>query len=188
MSARQDPSDRSGDPYVSHAKAAQWRPERTRVLETLGFKVVALVLTSTLAILLWQFAIASIGYGASVVQAADRSTQAVIQECPRGLGVPDSCTVRLTGTGWSQVSELSHPGLFALNPGDVVTVTRHDDGSVGMAGWQPLADAGLLALLAIAVTGYAIGWWRRVLEHSNPRYDGGDPMEEHTFEQDLRRD
>ena len=35
-------------------------------------------------------------------------------------------------------------------------------------------------LTSLAVTGYAIGWWRRVLEHQNPLYDGSDPEDDFT--------
>lgn len=157
------------------------------MLETLTFKVVALALTATLALLLWQFAIAAIGYGASVV-AADRTAPAVVEQCSRGIGVDDGCTVRVTDGAGARSVPLEHPGLFALGAGDRVDVALFDDGSVGMAGWQPLADAGLLALLAVAVTTYAIGWWRRVLEHQNPLYDGGDPHDDLALPEPHRRD
>ena len=171
--------DRPGDPSTSRGRSPEWRGERTRVLETLPFKVVALVLTSTLALLLWQFAIAAIGYSATVL-GARQTAQAVVETCPRGFGVEDACIVRFTDdAGRARSDVLEHPGIFALSPGDRIDVAI-SEGSVGMAGWQPIADAGLLALLAVAVTGYAIGWWRRVLEHQNPLYDGSDPEDDFT--------
>lgn len=157
------------------------------MLETLSFKVVALALTATLALLLWQFAIPAIGYGASVV-GADRTAQAVVEQCARGIGVDDGCVVRVTEAGSARSATLEHPGLFALGSGDRVDVALFDDGSVGLAGWPPLADAGLLTLLALAVTGYTIGWWRRVLEHRNPLYDGGDPQDDLALPEPRRRD
>ncbi|MDO5711202.1 MAG: hypothetical protein Q4P32_05615, partial [Micrococcales bacterium] len=119
---------------------------------------------------------------------------AVVVHCPRGLGslthaddtaadeageAGDGCIVRFTDTSARlRTATLEHPGLFSLDPGDEITVVLRDGGAVAMAGWQPLADAGLLLLLAVAVSGNAVGWWRRVLEHRDPRYDGGDPLDD----------
>ncbi len=147
-----------------------------RLVETLAFKVVALVIAATVAILLWQFALRVTGYAAGVV-GRDTVTATVV-ECDRSFGVHGPCVVKFVDDeGHSRRADLSNPGLFALSSGDQVPVVAQDDGTAGLGGWQPLFDTGLLLLLAGAFTGYAIGWWRRVLEHGTAPYDGGDPDE-----------
>lgn len=147
-----------------------------RLVETLAFKVGALIVVSTVAILLWQFGLRVVGYAAG--QLGEPTVSGSVVECSRTLGVRGPCLVDFTDVaGHQRRADLSNPGLFALSPGDVVPVVAREDGTVGLGGWQPLFDAGLLVVLALAFSSYAIGWWRRVLEHGTRPYDGGDPDE-----------
>lgn len=156
------------------------RPDRldhatspARIVETLTFKVVALVVASSVAILLWQFTLRVIGYAAGQL---GRDTQtATVVACARTLGVDGPCVVSYGSP--PQQGHLTSPGLFAMSPGDLVPIVTRGDGTVGLGGWQPIFDASLLLVLAVIFTGYAIGWWRRVLEHTSPTYDGGEPSD-----------
>ncbi len=163
---------------VRPGRAAQGSRAPGNLVESIAFKVGALIVTAGLAIFLWQYAIGAIAYGASLARVSE-TTRASIEQCARGLNGDNACVVSFTdGTGTQRTAELEHPGLFSLSPDDQITVALRDTGAVGMAGWQPVADAGLLTLLSIALTGYAIGWWRRVLDHNDPLYDGGDPVDD----------
>lgn len=145
-----------------------------RLVETLTFKVIALVIAATVAILLWQFALRFVGYALGHAWPRE-TTSAVVAECDRTLGIDGACLVDFTDpAGRPNRAELTNPGLFAMSPGERVPVVV-GDGTVGLGGWQPIVDSGVLLTLSLAFTGYAIGWWRRVLEHDNPLYDGGEP-------------
>lgn len=147
-----------------------------RLMGSLAFKVVALVVAAAVAILLWQFALRVVGYAAN--HSMRPTTTATVVECSRTLGVSGPCVVDFTNDhGQSQQADLINPGLFALSTSEQVQVVPMADGTAGMGGWSPVFDAGLLLMLAIAFTTYAIGWWRRVLEHDTPLYYGGDPDE-----------
>ncbi|GAB96997.1 hypothetical protein BJY21_001543 [Kineosphaera limosa] len=146
----------------------------SRLVGTLAFKVIALVVAASVAILLWQFALRIAGY--AIANGGKPTTSATVVECSRTLGVSGACVVEFTAAdGGRESAELSTPGLFSLSPGNEVEVVALEPGKAGMGGWSPLFDAGLLVLLAVAFTTYAIGWWRRVLEHDAPGYNGGDP-------------
>lgn len=155
-----------------------------RLVGTLTFKVIALVVAATVAILLWQFALRVVGY-ASAHAWPRETTAAVVAECDRTLGIDGACLVDFTDAGGQERrAELTNPGLFAMSPGDEVPVVV-SDGTVGLGGWQPIIDAGLLLTLSLAFTGYAIGWWRRVLEHDKPLCDGGEPDPDPAWREDL---
>lgn len=148
-----------------------------RIVETLAFKVIALMVISSMAILLWQFGIRLTGYAIGHAWPRE-TTPAVVTECSRALGMTGPCVVEVTGPSGDRSVALTDPGLFALAPGDEAPVVQKDDGTVGIGGWRPIADAALLVVLAIAFTTYAIGWWRKVLEHDTAPYDGGDPEDD----------
>lgn len=86
-----------------------------RLVETLAFKVVALVIAATVAILLWQFALRVTGYAASVV-GRDTVTATVV-EYDRSFGVHGPCVVKFVDDeGHSRRADLSSAPASSRSP------------------------------------------------------------------------
>lgn len=117
-----------------------------------------LFVAATLATLLWLRAVPAVFGSIGGLLGGDEIVATVVAcDPPRG-----GCQVSpVTSPG--QVRTYDEPGLFAPAPGSVVTVVERD-GRLVQAGYPALAEAALLAFLAVCFTGFTLSWLRRVLD------------------------
>lgn len=147
---------------------------RRGLTDTLAFKTVALIVVAAIAVLLWQLATPRLLALAGGHEVGSRTVQAVVENCPGA----DACDVRFTDAGSiERVLPLTDPGMFRVGEGDQLTVRVDPSGRVALAGWQAWLDVAILLVLAVALTAFGVGWWKRVLEHDDPHYDGADPRD-----------
>lgn len=153
-------------------------PTGTPFTERLPFKVVALMVVAAMTILLWLFALPRVVDLVTPAPAGIATHGARVQACPGGAS-GGLCTVGWTGPdGRDRTARLVDSGLFDVSVGESLTVDVDPAGQAVAAGWRPVVDALLLTALAGCFTVYTLRWWRRVLTHGDPVYDGGDPAEE----------
>ncbi len=146
---------------------------RVGVLDTLAWKTGALVVVSALAILLWRFALPEAAYAVSALGAPVTAT-ATVTGC--AAGDDHACTVTYAGPGGDAVvAPLQRHGVFAVAAGEKVDVAVAADGTVGLGAGRAGLDALLLLGLALALTVYTVGWFRRVIEHGDAFGDDDDP-------------
>lgn len=118
---------------------------------------VMLLVTVTLTALLWFRAVPM-----TVSAVETLTSQDVVEVTATGCDNRGTCTVR-----WPQGEEtpertLDAPGLFAPENGSQIKVIDNE-GQLERAGWARFADAGLMAFLALGLTGLSLNWFRRVL-------------------------
>lgn len=149
---------------------------RGRFTETLTYKTAALMLVAALTILLWLFALPRLAEttGLTPNRPGLVPAQAQVVSCPGDLDLAEACTVTYTrADGTLGSGPLLRTGLFDVSEGEHLPVLVDPGGRAVVAGWRPVVDATLLLALAATFTVFSINWWKRVLQHGDPRHDGG---------------
>ncbi|WP_040159245.1 hypothetical protein [Mobilicoccus massiliensis] len=142
-------------------------PARRRV-----FPLVALVVTASLALLLWGSAVWQTGANALMSATAERATGEVVS-C--SAEVISGCVVRYAApSGRVETSDIDRPGLIGVTTGDVVPLWLTGDGAVAVAGWRPWVDAALLAAFAVAMSFGSARWLPTVLREGDRLADYDD--------------
>jgi len=143
--------------------SADVTPAARRVLT-----ILALVVTTLLALTLWWLAVRELVTIAGLPPGTTRTVGTVIScaDAPIGPG----CTVRYSLDGGVPTTRpIDLPGLVGVVEGDVVPLVVDTEGMVRLGGWRPWADAVVLAALAVATSLNATRWLRTVLADSDRR-------------------
>ncbi|GAB49931.1 hypothetical protein [Mobilicoccus pelagius] len=128
--------------------------------------VLALVVTTLLALALWGLAVRQVVTG---VTPGRTSATGIVTDCPSAPLGP-GCTVRYADpAGVVREQPIDRPGLVGVAEGDLVPLALVDDGSISVRGWRLWVDALILAGLAVACTTGATRWLRTVLAESDRR-------------------
>ncbi|MBK8437635.1 MAG: hypothetical protein IPM90_15905 [Austwickia sp.] len=149
------------------------RPRRA----VLSSQVIALAVLANLAVLLWCVAIPQTWR--TISHAGADAVTATVVWCPPEIVRSEPCRARFTHHGQDQVRPLGRPGLFGVEPGDVVHVAHvaQDPATeLTMTGWRAVLDSALLLSLALLVTRYGLRRWRRwrpAVDHAQ-RHTAGD--------------
>jgi len=128
--------------------------------------VVALTVTTLLALVLWGLAVRQVATG---VAPGHTAATGIVVGCPTAPLGP-GCTVRYAdAAGVVHERPIDRPGLVGVSEGDLVPLALADDGSIAVRGWRVWVDALILLGLAVATTAGATRWLRTVLAESDRR-------------------
>ncbi len=140
------------------------RRSRTNALT---YQAVALAGVAVLTMLLWVVTLPQVTL--AVAQSGREGIDAHVVDCPPAGYPAEPCVVRVTPHDHDLEVPLIHPGFFAPEVGDLLTVALDVDrgGKVATpSGVRPWLEAGALLVLAVVLTRWTLHRWHRVRQHA----------------------
>lgn len=124
----------------------------------------SLAVVAVLAVVLWVAAAGHLAASASLSGLPTSSASVV--GCPPP-GASGRCDVRLAEPG-DPVVPLEGDALWRPSVGDQFSVALSPEGVASPHGWRAWSQTLVLLGLAVTLTGWAVGRWRRLLEAGTP--------------------